>query len=394
MMITFVTAYLGGTHGTAKSARDFLRALMANYANVKVVSPVQEEFPAQLCGVMLSKPIWLDVPSGTFRFPCRPWQLRLGNISAWIKETKIRYIFKKEVNSSVVIVNGWASYEYWLSVKRYFNGTKVLIIRESPRHFGNSNHEQSLSEITEIFSKFDHLIFVSERVKLEWIQNLALKNQACSVLPNCCEEEEATECLALDRDQLRSQYGFTPQDFILFCPGTVEYRKGQDLLLKIVPALQESIPNLKVLFVGDVFFDWGQSFLQSIPEEMKGSVIIHRNALPGIIELLRAADILVFPSRAEAMPRTILEAVAVQTPVVASAVDGIPEIVENNRTGLLFECNDCDGLYKSIVTMHQDPDKRTQFAKSGFELYWAHFSRAHQFRKLHAIVSDLLDTHL
>lgn len=384
----FVTAYLGGTHGTAKSARDFLRALLASSDSVKVISPVQEEFPPQLCDVKLSRPEWLTPPA-KIDLPSRPWNLSLPVIKNWLKYKKQERDFVNNVERTFVFVNGWASYNYWQTMETYFKGIKVLIVRESPRHFAGPDREKSLSEMADVLSRFDQLLFVSDRVRQEWLQNIKLRKIKSYVLPNCCEEEAAAECLTFDRNLLRSEYGFGADDFIVICPGNVEHRKGQDLLFKVVPKLRESIPHLKVLFVGDAETQWSHLFLQSIAQDNIHNTIRHLYAKPDIFALLRMADVMAFPSRAEALPRTILEAMVMKTPVVASSVDGVPELIDNGHTGILFDCDDSDELFNGILTLYLHPDLRVNFSESGSSRYWNNFSRIHQFSRLKAILSEL-----
>lgn len=386
--MVFVTAYLGGTHGTAKSARDFLRSLLVSSDDVKVVSPICEEFPALLSNVTLSQPEWLTPPIG-FNLPRKPWQFGSRMIKSLINDKLNTTKFIKKTGDDLVFINGWASYGYWQSMESYFNGKKVLIVRESPRHFAGPDRDTSLLKMIDVFSRFDHLIFVSDIVRREWLKNNEIRNISCSVLPNCCEEEEATKYLAFDRNLLRQEYGFTPNDFVVFCPGTIEYRKGQDLLLNVVPMLRESIPNLRVLFVGDPVTIWGQNILKSISMVNHESTIIHWNAKPDLFELFRVSDVLAFPSRAEALPRTILEAMVMKTAIVASSVDGVPELIENNRTGVLFECDDSNGLFNGILALFSNPLLRNQFAEAGFSRYWDNFSRRHQFDRMKIILNEL-----
>lgn len=382
--IVFVSAYMGGNHGTAKSARDFLRAVLAAHSNVMVVSPTREDFPSQLCGYSLARPVWLQVPQPV---PSGAQKNLRSRIAESIKDRFIRHRLARDAGKAPVIVNGWASFEYWQSVRSCFSGRKALIVRESPRHFSGPDLERPLSEIETIFSQFDHLIFVSENSKNEWMGRSLLSNIPYSVLPNCCEEEEAVACMSLDRNILRTKYRFAAKDFVVLCPGFICHRKGQDLLLKIIPQLLEKIPELKIVFVGDACDEFGKNVQRNIPI---GPRVIRYSTQPAIIDLLRAADLLVFPSRAEAMPRTVLEAMAVQTPIVASDVDGIPEIINHERTGLLFPSNDHEGLYQGIIRMYENPEQRDLFSKSGYAIYWEQYSRMQQFRKMRGIIDTLL----
>lgn len=377
-MTTFFTSYLGGTHGTAKSARDFLRALLANHTSVKVVSPNQEQFPHSLCDRKLSTPEWLDMPKG-IQPPCRLQDFNLTKIREWLSDKKA---LRRLRSSDLVIVNGWASYAHWLLVRESFTGPKVIIVRESPRHFTGPDRINLPPDLLGGFSGFDGLIFVSEQSCHEWRQFEAIASKPYAVLPNCCEEEDVIRCAAQGREAVREKLGFKPDDFVVICPGTIEHRKGQDLLLDVATELYSQIPNLKIILVGDPATKWGFDLLKAIPGGMLAGTVKHLHAMPDIMDLLYAADLLAFPSRAEALPRTILESMVMKTPVVASDVDGIPELIDDGQSGLLFSSDDKDGLLKAILRCYLEPDLCEKMSKNASEKYWMSFSRKIQFSRM------------
>jgi len=381
-MITFFTSYLGGTHGTAKSARDFLRALLANHASVKVVAPVQEQYPDSLCSRKLSAPRWLDMPQGIR--PPRHWnEFNPTRIREWLRDGSA---VRRLRSSELVVVNGWASYDQWLISKDSFTGPKVIIVRESPRHFTGPDCSQAAPDLLGGFSSFDAFIFVSEQSCHEWRQHAVIASKPYAVLPNCCEEEDVIRCMIQEREAVRKVLGFRPDDFVVICPGTIEHRKGQDLLLDVVPELHSQIPNLKIILVGDPATKWGFDLLNAIPGDLLGRTVKHVPAMLDIMNLLYAADLMAFPSRAEALPRTILEAMVMKTPVVASDVDGIPELIDDGVSGLLFPRDDKDGLLKAILRCYLEPDFREKLTKKASEKYWNSFSRKIQFSRMGSVL--------
>jgi len=388
MTITFFSAYIGATHGTAKSARDFLRALLACHDSVRVISPAREHFPARICEKDLSEPEWCHMPQD-LRLSLSLRNIRQINLKEWLQGKKTINRLRKLQLSDVVIVNGWASYGHWQLVKDLSKGQKVIIVRESPRHFSGPDRNDSPPDLLRGFASFDHLIFVSERVCHEWREYKELACKPYSVLPNCCEEEEAVRFASNSRVVLRTQMGFRPDDFVVLCPGSIEHRKGQDLLLDVAPRLKSQIPNLRVLLVGDPATEWGKTLLHAIRGDLQDNAVVHWLAKPGIMDLLHAADVLAFPSRAEAMPRTILEAMVMKTPVVASDVDGIPELIENGVTGLIFPSDDKAGLLSAILRFYRDPEFRNQLSESGSDRYWSYFSRRHQFERMSVVLEEI-----
>lgn len=75
-------------------------------------------------------------------------------------------------------------------------------------------------------------------------------------------------------------------------------------------------------------------------------------------EIYNACDILLMPSRFEGLPMTLLEAMAMEVPVVASRLDGIAEVVTDHRDGLLMEPGDAGAFANAITSLLNDPEMR------------------------------------
>jgi glycosyltransferase involved in cell wall biosynthesis len=90
-----------------------------------------------------------------------------------------------------------------------------------------------------------------------------------------------------------------------------------------------------------------------------------------------AANVLALASRAEAMPLTVLEAMALGTPVVASDVDGIPELIVDGETGVLFPIDQPDRLRNALTTdpaaLHAMAERAQQRFATGFA--WPRYSK-------------------
>jgi glycosyltransferase involved in cell wall biosynthesis len=85
------------------------------------------------------------------------------------------------------------------------------------------------------------------------------------------------------------------------------------------------------------------------------------------------AHIVVMTSRIENLPYTVLEAMAWGRPVIATRVGGLPDLIEDGRTGILVEPDDHHGLADAIRRVAQDPDLRTRLAENAREKLAAEF---------------------
>ncbi len=382
MKIFFITAYLGQPHGTAMSARDFARALLAVHDDVCIVSPRQENFGQSAADYSLSTPHWFKyVSKKPFSF-AHPLSI-LTNIINQIR----RWHIHRAVKGQHIIVNGWASYAYWkeLAVSGYKK--KSLIVRESPRHFEFQDRYEDFNVMLAELSQFDNLIFVSDRLRQEWMKNIQLASIPSFYVPNCCEEEEIAIIKTSDRQKTRERLGFAQDDFVLICPGMIEKRKGQDIILDTWPEVLDAIPHARLLVLGDGCTSWGKALATDVDGGKYGDCVSHISAQPSALEYLYASDVLLFPSRAEAMPRIILEGMALGMPIIATNIDGIPELIEDEKSGWLFTPSDTARMVNGIKFIAKYPTQTRQMAKTAEQRYRQIFSRQQQIKRVSSLLN-------
>jgi len=158
------------------------------------------------------------------------------------------------------------------------------------------------------------------------------------------------------KDALRAGYGFDGGDFIVGTVGSVIPKKGHKILIEAAAELNKRIPSLKIIIVGD---GQGRQGLEKMVSGagLKNKVIFlgSRNDIP---ELMRTMDVFALPSFQEGFPRTLIEAMYMSLPVVASEVSGIPEIVSDGVNGLLVAPGDTQGLTEKIFMLYESAKLR------------------------------------
>jgi glycosyltransferase involved in cell wall biosynthesis len=135
------------------------------------------------------------------------------------------------------------------------------------------------------------------------------------------------------RADLRAKLGLEPETVLFVTVAMLRPVKGVPDLLEAAALLRRQAPRVRYVIVGDgPERAWLERRAAALGLE---GVVFFAGALSDVPSVLAAADVYVQPSLAEALPTSVLEAMAVCLPVVATSVGGVPEIVFPEQTGLL-----------------------------------------------------------
>ena len=151
---------------------------------------------------------------------------------------------------------------------------------------------------------------------------------------------------------LHDKYKLSHGCKIIFSSGRLDYQKGFDLLINIAKKAKEEGLDWQIIVAGE-----GKLFsgLQSLAEKKGVSDVIRFIGFTNeILSHLDASDVFVFPSRYEGMPNALLEAMSVGKASVATSVNGVPELVEDGKSGFLVESENTDQLYAKIKLLLED----------------------------------------
>ncbi|MBI4241717.1 MAG: glycosyltransferase, partial [Candidatus Rokubacteria bacterium] len=190
-----------------------------------------------------------------------------------------------------------------------------------------------------------------------------------------------------DSGRIRAELGLTPP--VIGSVAMFRGSKGHQHLLDAFGIVLREYPTARLLLVGDgVRRRWVE---QLAGEKGLSHVVSFTGFRPDVADLLRAMDCFALASvRTEGVPQSLLQALATELPVVASAIGGIPEVVEHQVTGLLVPPGDPAALAEGILTVLGQPDLARRLAKGGRQLAERRFSRAVATQRLIALYEELL----
>lgn len=194
------------------------------------------------------------------------------------------------------------------------------------------------------------------------------------------------------REQLRKSWDIPPGAFVVGFVGRILKIKGIEELLRAWQLLAEHEPRLHLLFVGESdprepISDWALALMKSEPR-------IH---LAGFVKeparLYLAMDAVVLPSYHEGLGYSLVEASAMELPVIGSRIPGIVDAIQDNVTGLLVETGDPEGLAEAIRRYLRDPILLRRHGTAGREYVVTNFQRSMVFDSIRRTYDELIATH-
>ncbi len=196
------------------------------------------------------------------------------------------------------------------------------------------------------------------------------------------------------RTAMRDALGLSPDQPVACIIGRLVREKGYFELIDAFSSVVREMPEARLIVVGGALEsdhdDAEREILRRVSERALDGVIKFLSFRDDIEEILCASDVFVLPSLREGMPRSILEAMAMGLPVVATNIRGSREEVEDGLSGILVEVGDVGGLAAAIQSLLRDTEKRTRMGRRGREITEERFNEQMVVKKQADIVRQLL----
>ncbi len=166
-----------------------------------------------------------------------------------------------------------------------------------------------------------------------------------------------------DQPEVREQMGTGDgSGQLLLSVGRLVYQKGHEYLIHAMPKVLEKYPDTKTVILGEGSL---RPLLEKQIREMglDGTVKLLGNRTD-VARFLASADVFVLPSRWEGLPVALLEAMGAGLAVVATRVEGVDEVVEDNSQGLLVPPEDSQALAAALLELIGDPHLRKRMGEA------------------------------
>jgi glycosyltransferase involved in cell wall biosynthesis len=216
---------------------------------------------------------------------------------------------------------------------------------------------------------------------------------ACGVPPERCVVIEN----GIDTDEnvrrrttaeAKKLLGLPPGRLLVGAVGRLSAEKGFDLLIRAADRLLSRGVDLELWIVGE---GDEQASLQALLGELGRADrvrLLGYRADPG--EVYQAMDVLALSSLREGLPNVLLEALALEVPVVATRVGGVPRLIRDGENGLLVDPGTVEGLESQLDRVLADADLRARLTRAGRRTVEAHYGFAARMQKIRALYDGLL----
>lgn len=375
--------------GSSRSGYDFLMLLMMHYKEVNVISTSKiKRFPKRIWNNDLNKIGKYWVIKNKRVFPKLSLRDVLIKIYYFLKdffkskEVILSKYFKQD-DKVIVFVNSWTYLLNSVDFKGLNYVKKVCIIRGSPESFEHQNETnaaEAINEALEFLYLFDEIISVSDICRQKWTSLMGQKALKMYYLPNSIDEYEVEKYYNSDRANAIKLYSDT--DYNIALVGSVQFRKGQDLLLKILPGLVAICPNVKIHVIGVVSKRFGGvEIVDEVKKSEFASHVVFYGHQDNALEHISQADLAILTTRAEAFPRTIAEYMALGKPILTTTVSGIPEMIIERETGFTFDVNNPSTFIEQFKFIYNNENIRNEVAHNGRKYYFNNFSKSSQIKR-------------
>jgi glycosyltransferase involved in cell wall biosynthesis len=232
---------------------------------------------------------------------------------------------------------------------------------------------------------YDQVICVSQDL-YEAARSSGVSPSCCTLIENGIDTQEF--CRRHNGADAKSRLGVASDRLVLGAVGRLSPEKGFDLLIQAVHRLLHMGHNIELWLLGDG------------PEKAKLAKLIGDLGLDDRIRLLgyvadvrerfEAMDVFVLSSLREGLPNVVLEAMAMDVPVLATRVAGVPRVIDDGVNGLLMESGSVDSITQALIRILGNAPLRERLGTAGRQTVTTRYSFAVRMQRISSLYDQLL----
>lgn len=324
---------------------------------------------------------WSDYFTG---LGCRIFPLKMVNnfdIRGVFKLAKVISIFKPEIlHLHMPPAELWGCLASRFCLHRDFS---IIISKHNDERFAPVPGAVFLARYC--IKKSKRVIAISSAVKRYTVDYLNEKERAkVTLIHYGLNYDKFLSRVEVSRERLRDDLGINNNEVLVGSVARLTAQKNIKTLLRACHLVKE-LP-FKVLVAGEGELEEQLKMLsRKLGLEQKLIWVGKRTDIP---DLMNAMDIFILTSKYEGFGLVLLEAMASRKPIVASRVSAIPEVVEDQKTGILCTWDKPKEFAQALRTLIVNVDQRSEMGKNGFERFKHFFSLEKMIKKTRQSYQD------
>lgn len=228
----------------------------------------------------------------------------------------------------------------------YYGGLRTTLLRQM---------ERGLAALT------DRIIAVSHEIKKDLIELGIAAADRIAVVPLGIERDQFLQCDRV-RGDLHRELNLSPDVPIVGIVGRIFPIKNHRRFLTAMAKVAAARTNARFLVVGDGVL---RAEMEALARELGiGGQTVFTGWREDLDRIYADLSVLVVSSDNEGTPMSAIEAMASRVPVVATRVGGLPDLIEDGRTGFLLPASDVDGLAAAVTRLLSDAGRRIQMGEA------------------------------
>jgi glycosyltransferase involved in cell wall biosynthesis len=357
--------------GLARHAEGLSKALASLGHEVHVVTldfpgaPYEEAHPP-----LYVHRVRVELPAPTFH----TWVMLFNHFF----EKRVGQLAKEYGPPDIIHVHDWLTVPAGVASKHLMRVPLVMTFHstESSRSSSSSSPESALVGGLEWWGSYEaaKVIGVSEWMKSEVVSQFKVSPSKVVEIPNAVDIAKFER--SVDVEATRMKWKVQPGERLITAVGRLTSQKGFDDLIRALAVVQKSIPDSRLLVMGDGYM---RGELEALAKDQG---VAARTTFAGfvsdddLVDAMKSSDMVAVPSRFEPFGIIALEAMAAGAPLVVSRVGGLAEIVEDDVDGLEVDPNSPSSIAKATIRLLSDRALASQLvarAKERVKVYsWAH----------------------
>jgi len=219
------------------------------------------------------------------------------------------------------------------------------------------------------YRQFDHIFFLSQKTREDFLKVYPDQTKT-GLLPH--PPQSALHSTSVTREELEEDFGIGSEERVVLFFGLLRPSKGVGDLLEAFARL-EANNNCRLVICGypNKYFDTDALRARADELGVQSRVTFRFEYLPipSVTPLLERADVVVFPYRNATASGALALAQSLGRPVIATAVSGLAEAIEDRKTGLLVGVEDIDAIAKAITEIIDDPEFASSLGSAAMKVF-------------------------